>query len=74
MGYCLAIRNKVLMYATMWMKFEYINYEKTKHKSHISHDTIYSKYKEDRRIVCFSPGVGGEMKMFRDSLMMVVQL
>lgn len=31
MGYCLSIRNKVLMYATMWMKSEYINYEKTNH-------------------------------------------
>lgn len=45
MGYCVAIRNKVLMYATMWMQFEYINYEKTKHKSHISQDTISSKYR-----------------------------
>lgn len=33
------------MYATMWMKSEYINYEKTKHKSPISHDTISSKYR-----------------------------
>lgn len=68
------------MYATVWVKFEYINYEKNKHKSHVSHDTISSTSTidiyteicmlvflgEERKysLFLFWAGGGGGMKMF----------